>query len=401
MENNLLETKETYKQRMIAYLYEIAIAEQRKIMLENEIKSVRNKIKEMNDKEKRSEQSLHQTKDQQDALVKEKTSCENEVFTEEKTLSLLGLIVCSIIVCGILSVIFFVICFIVSIISELLDVNFFFFFLPIKALYDFYSDLVPSFAQSHFIIFEVVAVPFTTCYVPSLLLVLADEGVDRREQSQKRHEWEEEKKKRIMDKEDRIKRMEYEIGHYEEEKRLFIKQIADLNSYESKYYEPLNETQKTLDEYYSLNVIYPKYRDIDSVTRFIEYFQAGRCVDFEGPFGAYNLLELEKRLDKIIDNLVKINERLEFISSQLHTVISTESTIRRGFDVISENLREQISISQQMFTSQNYSMNVLNSQINEIGKLNRIQVEQSKRFYDYQNLVKRRERLEQGHWDMP
>ena len=204
-----------------------------------------------------------------------------------------------------------------------------------------------------------------------------------------------------MDKEERIKRMEYEIGHYEEEKRLFIKQIADLNSYESKYYEPLNETQKTLDEYYSLNVIYPKYRDIDSVTRFIEYFQAGRCVDFEGPFGAYNLIELEKRLDKIIDNLVKINERLEFISSQLHTVISTESTIRRGFDVISENLREQISISQQMFTSQNYSMNVLNSQINEIGKLNRIQVEQSKRFYDYQNLVKRRERLEQGHWDMP
>lgn len=58
---------------------------------------------------------------------------------------------------------------------------------------------------------------------------------------------------------------------------------------------------KTLHELcgklFSINVIYPNYRDIFALSSFYEYFNSERCYELEGPDGAYNLYESERRSD--------------------------------------------------------------------------------------------------------
>ena len=61
------------------------------------------------------------------------------------------------------------------------------------------------------------------------------------------------------------------------------KKVANLNA----------ASRETLDSFYALNMIHPKYRNFSMVASLYEYFDTGRCVALEGPDGAYNLLETE------------------------------------------------------------------------------------------------------------
>ena len=62
-------------------------------------------------------------------------------------------------------------------------------------------------------------------------------------------------------------------------------------------YVPLNKTKDLLSELYSQDIIYPKYRNLPALTSMYEYFITGRCDEFAGPHGAYNLYEDEVRKD--------------------------------------------------------------------------------------------------------
>lgn len=98
----------------------------------------------------------------------------------------------------------------------------------------------------------------------------------------------------------------------------------------------LNSTRKLLNNLYSYNIIYSKYRNMVAVTMFCEYLESGRCVQLQGAEGAYNLFEKELR-DRII-----IAE-LKTISSQLESIRQTQymlyEEMRRGNDTVNRILR--------------------------------------------------------------
>ena len=71
-----------------------------------------------------------------------------------------------------------------------------------------------------------------------------------------------------------------------------------------------NDSIQLLNQMYTSNIIYPKYRNLPAISSFLDYFSSGRCTSLTGPYGAYNLYESEARMDGIIT-------RLDNISSQL------------------------------------------------------------------------------------
>lgn len=74
-----------------------------------------------------------------------------------------------------------------------------------------------------------------------------------------------------------------------------------------------SETQRLLDKYYDMDIIYPKYRNLVAVSSFHEYLASGRCTNLEGTDGAYNIYENEVRQDMIISKLDDIIRHLEMI----------------------------------------------------------------------------------------
>lgn len=73
------------------------------------------------------------------------------------------------------------------------------------------------------------------------------------------------------------------------------------------------ESNRFLEQIYSNNIIYPKYRNLPAISSFLDYFSSGRCSSLTGPYGAYNLYENEARLDGIITRLDNINTQLNRI----------------------------------------------------------------------------------------
>lgn len=86
--------------------------------------------------------------------------------------------------------------------------------------------------------------------------------------------------------------------------------------------ELLRDSYKTLNELYSYNVIFAKYRDFVSVSTFYEYLCSGRCASLEGVNGAYNLYENEIRLNAIINKLDIVIESLDQIKANQFTIYS-------------------------------------------------------------------------------
>ena len=80
------------------------------------------------------------------------------------------------------------------------------------------------------------------------------------------------------------------------------------------------QLKSALEQLYSADVIYPKYRNLVAVTMIYEYLASGRCSELEGPNGAYNLYEMELRQNIIIGQLSSILDRLEQIRSNQFTL---------------------------------------------------------------------------------
>lgn len=73
------------------------------------------------------------------------------------------------------------------------------------------------------------------------------------------------------------------------------------------------KSRKCLQQIYDKNIIFSKYRNYSCVCTLYEYFTSGRCTTLEGHEGAYNILESEIRLNRIITQNDKIIENLKEI----------------------------------------------------------------------------------------
>ena len=136
--------------------------------------------------------------------------------------------------------------------------------------------------------------------------------------------------------------------------------IIKLTKEKKKLKETRTEIHNTLMKYYSLNIIYKDYREMPYIAMFIKYFDSGRCSQFEGHEGAYNLLEQDikynnfmNRMDDILYHLENIRssnavlyqgimECNSNISKLSNTIInsanSIEQRISRGVDITNEKL---------------------------------------------------------------
>ena len=94
------------------------------------------------------------------------------------------------------------------------------------------------------------------------------------------------------------------------------------------------KTTRCLKNLYNKNVLYPKYRTYACVCTLYEYFASGRCTQLEGHEGAYNILESEMRLNRIITQNDRILENLETIKSNQELLYDSIQESNRKADQI-------------------------------------------------------------------
>mgnify|MGYP001864484039 FL=1 len=82
---------------------------------------------------------------------------------------------------------------------------------------------------------------------------------------------------------------------------------------------------------YDKNIIFPKYRRLPLVCSLYEYFCSGRCSTLEGHEGAYNILEMEIRLDRIITQMDMVITRLESIRDGQYVLYSAIQDSNRKY----------------------------------------------------------------------
>lgn len=177
---------------------------------------------------------------------------------------------------------------------------------------------------------------------------------------------------------------------FEKNKRARIstlqQQIVPLNQNLNTINTEFAKTSKLLSDYYSLNILYPKYRNIDAVLKFLEYLQSKRCGGLSrdgGDPGAYNIYEDEWRKDAIIAGLAQINSNILRLSRDLKTLSNHFTGIDSGIRNIDYTIQQQGSAINNLESS-NSRIPGNSSSIND---LERIQAEQSRRLADYKRFL--------------
>lgn len=118
---------------------------------------------------------------------------------------------------------------------------------------------------------------------------------------------------------------------------------------------------ETLENFYSLDIIHPKYRNMITVIRLLEYFDSGRCTALTGAGGAYNKYEKEIRQDAIISKLdTAINCLYQIRDTQYMLYESLEDCLDELGAITTQN-DKLISTNQDI--SQNSAIAAYNSKI--------------------------------------
>lgn len=120
-------------------------------------------------------------------------------------------------------------------------------------------------------------------------------------------------------------------------------QTAGLNALLSREIAFLNQTQNVLNQFYGLNVIYPKYRNFVSVATIYEYLASGICTELGGPDGAYRFYEEELRAQRILAKLDEIIVRLDKIIDNQQMLAAAIRDSNRRIDQLGQSISYSIS----------------------------------------------------------
>ena len=123
----------------------------------------------------------------------------------------------------------------------------------------------------------------------------------------------------------------------------------------------IGDISETRENFYSLDIIHPKYRNMITVIRLLEYFDSGRCTALTGAGGAYNKYEKEIRQDAIISKLdTAINCLYQIRDTQYMLYESLEDCLDELGAITTQN-DKLISTNQDI--SQNSAIAAYNSKI--------------------------------------
>ena len=101
----------------------------------------------------------------------------------------------------------------------------------------------------------------------------------------------------------------------------------------------LSESKSRLDKMYDIGIIYPKYRNMTMTNTIYEYLKSGRCESLEGHEGAYNILEQEMRLDRIIVQLDNVVNQLDKIRENQYMLYSALQGINYNITTFNDSVR--------------------------------------------------------------
>ena len=115
-----------------------------------------------------------------------------------------------------------------------------------------------------------------------------------------------------------------------------------------KLEEALINTKQTLQKYYDLDIIFPKYRNLVAMSAFQEYFETGRCTELTGPDGAYNLYESELRQNLIIEQLGQVVYQMEQIKRNQFVLYQELSKANLTISAMNDKMSRIMVASEQM-----------------------------------------------------
>ena len=136
-------------------------------------------------------------------------------------------------------------------------------------------------------------------------------------------------------------------------KDLSEKQAYILSKELSKIKALSNSTSETLNKFYDLNIIYPKYRNFVAISSFYEYFKSGRCNMLKGHGGAYDTFEIEAQQKMIIAKLDEVVESLNRIESSQYMLYSA---INRSSQIATQMSNQIFNMSRNLKEISNNSL---------------------------------------------
>ena len=172
------------------------------------------------------------------------------------------------------------------------------------------------------------------------------------------------------------------------------KQTAE--AYRQQVENSFISSRRNLEKMYSYNIVFPKYRNYVMVSSIYEYLCAGRCTTLEGHEGAYNILELEIRLDRIITQLDRILENLAAIRANQYTLYTCLQDTNQMMDALLKEESRMVD-SLQGLGSQTATMNARLASLQRSSELTNYLAECNQRELHYMN----RMNYLAGHYDNP
>lgn len=132
-----------------------------------------------------------------------------------------------------------------------------------------------------------------------------------------------------------------------------------------------NNTEKVLDQLYSLDIIYPKYRYLEACGTFLEYLLSGRAPSLEavpGYSGAYTLFEedlfrglIVDKLDRILENQKILIQGQREIADKVNELIDSVENIQKKMNGMEKDIQkishaEGVNTFYNMITAYNTSV---------------------------------------------
>ena len=150
---------------------------------------------------------------------------------------------------------------------------------------------------------------------------------------------------------------------YEQTKEIELKN--KLINYCSELQSIHNGTTQCLNKFYNMDVVVPKYRYLIAISSFKDYLDEGRCYELSGHEGAYNLYNLEARLDKIITRLDAVISNLSEIKYNQYSLYQAVKESGKKTDLY---YNQWISSTNKFIDSYNNNTNLNNYHLERINK---------------------------------
>ena len=172
--------------------------------------------------------------------------------------------------------------------------------------------------------------------------------------------------KREMDKYNRdlehyqeeIRKNKYNQQNEEKLKNKLIKNLMGLQAVNKG-------TKECLVRFYNMEIIMPKYRNLIAVSSFKDYLDEGRCYELSGHEGAYNLYNIEARLDKIVTQLDAVISNLSEIK---YNQYSLYQAVKESGERTNLYYRQWVRSTNDFVDSYNNNTNITNYRLQRMNK---------------------------------